>query len=260
MKNNKIFTKRQAISKANSVMFAFIAMASLVVGVALVVMTFILQDISFKAKIIGEQNTSLANIDKNIKNVKQLEEKIKGLQTNEALKDSRINDSEDPLRVIMDALPVYANSSAVGAGLTDKIIGGENIGVTIDQLSVDNSSDSKSNKASSTSAKTVSNSNSGPRSIGFMITLSAKNDDTKVVTKDPKTAEQKLGMILQRIERSIRTYSIDTMKLSYGKEGTASLVLTGKVSYSPEKTLTLSPKTIVSGGGNISSKNKGVKR
>jgi hypothetical protein len=103
-------TKYNAISRANKIMFASVAGASVVAGAAIVGVAFLFQDFSFNAKRISAQDKSIANIEQSKKNVEELKSKLQTLRSNTSLLDAAI-ENETALQVVLDSLPSEANSN-----------------------------------------------------------------------------------------------------------------------------------------------------
>ena len=155
-KNDAAILKRDAIRKANKVMFGAVAGASAVLGIAIVGCIFLYQNIMFQGKVIGEQSKSLQNMDQNIKNIDVLKKKLVALQTNDDLRNTpKINDEDNNLRAILDALPADENVAALGASLTQKIFDVPGVSVesiTPNPVSIDVNLSDKNTSDTNTSA------------------------------------------------------------------------------------------------------------
>ena len=102
--------KRQQIFKANRMMFLWVAMASAVIGFALVISISLMQRIIYNQKVIGEKNKTYSTLANNNKKVSQLEDQIKTINySSDVLKKLRAKDSDDPIQVVLDALPSDSN-------------------------------------------------------------------------------------------------------------------------------------------------------
>jgi hypothetical protein len=130
--------KRTQIASANRMMFLWVAGVSVVFGVSLVAVIFLAQIIVFNERVLFEKSKTVSTLDSNYKNVTEkdgLEDKVRVLDTNQALIDSKAKPDDQAIQVILDALPSDANSLALGASLQNKLLFGIN-GLTIDSLQV----------------------------------------------------------------------------------------------------------------------------
>ena len=116
-KKDTSLNKRRQIDRSGRVMFGWVAGASVLVGFALVIGGFLVQRIVFETKVLAEKNQTTSTLDSNIKTYDGLRDNIRVLNTNSALGSAKLNDKEDPLRVILDALPADDNSLALGASV-----------------------------------------------------------------------------------------------------------------------------------------------
>jgi hypothetical protein len=224
--------KRQQIANANRMMFLWVAAVSVVVGVAVVVSVFLVQKALFNEKVLGEKAKTASILSKNNKEVDELKNQVRVLNTNQALKDSMVAGEDQPIQVILDALPDTANSSALGASLQEKFL--NDPALKVESLNVDpvvgvesQSDDSVQDASSSTQGE-----GSSDNQITFRFSVSADVGNANAL-KD----------LLQRLERSIRT--IDISALTVETQGTR-LVLTvdGRAFYEPAKSVDLKDKTV----------------
>jgi hypothetical protein len=205
-------------------MFMWVAGASVIVSVSFVVGWMMIQKAAHKQKAINELSTTVKTLESNNKNVGSLEDKLRSLGSNEALLALRSNDTDNALRVILDALPSDANPSALGASLQSKLFGDvtvESIQVTPvggDGALIDESADT-----------TTSDSSTDAQSITFQFSV--------------RGGAAELKELLTRLERSIRTIQITSVKLD--SSGTDQvLTVEGQAYYLPAKTLELKNKDI----------------
>jgi len=223
--------KRQQIANANRMMFLWVAAVSVVVGVAVVVSVFLVQKALFNEKVLGEKAKTASILSKNNKEVDELKNQIRVLNTNQALKDSMAPGEDQPIQVVLDALPDKANSSALGASLQEKFLNDPALkleSLNIDPvLGVESQSDDSVQDASASSTDT-----GGENQITFRFAVSSDVGNANAL-KD----------LLQRLERSIRT--IDISALTVETQGTR-LVLTvdGHAFYEPAKSVELKDKTV----------------
>lgn len=228
---NVAIRKRQQIAGANKMMFMWVAAISVVVGFSVVGAIFLFQKLLFNEKILAEKAKTASVLVQNNKVIEDLKSKVRVLNTNQALMDSRAKTDDQPLQVVLDALPSDANSTALGASLQQKLIPGD--GIVIESFTVDTvqgietiKDTSVQNASSSTATTAKSN------QIHFHFAVDASSSDPTALK----------GM-LQRLERSIR--AIDVTALTIEAQG-QKIVLTvdGHAFYQPAKTVDLKDKTV----------------
>jgi hypothetical protein len=223
--------KRQQIANANRMMFVWVAAVSALVGIAAVASLFLLQKAWFNEKVLAEKSKTASVLTQNNKVVNNLKDEVRVLNTNSALKSSMAPGEDQPVQVVLDALPAEANSSALGSSLQEKFL--NDPALTIESLNVDpvagveSQTDGGNVQDASTSGQTVSG-----NEITFRFAVSADVNNASV-----------LKTLLQKLERSIRAINIST--LSIETQGTR-LVLTvdGNAFYEPAKTVELKDKTV----------------
>jgi len=224
--------KRALIDKANRNMFAFVAAASVILGVTLVSVVYFTKLIAFNGKVIGEKNKIISDYDKSLANLTTLNQNVIALSENldlesvarsrevvcESLEGEAFADSESvrtcsALRVIPDALPATRNPEALLASLNKIFL------------------------VSGTSPESLSPSDntftSNVPDIGTIpVNLSISGDSSLTNT------------VLGNIERSIRTFEMGTVTIEW--RGTNSVLLRGQSSafYSEEKAAELKTKTV----------------
>ena len=240
-KKDTAIRKRQLIAKANRTVFITVAIASAIVGIATVLGTFLVREMMFNAKVIGEQDKSIATLKSNITNVKDLESKMETLQTNSALLSSRASTEDNALRVILDALPASENTAALGASLSNKLL---NVpGVEIDSISVNTASaDSTTSAGTTTDSATSSSSQSNtasPQPIEFSFSVTSSSPSNMLT-------------VIQNLEKSIRTVNIKTFRIEQNKEN-MTLTVTADAYYLTQADINLRTQTIKSTEGSTSS-------
>lgn len=149
------------------------------------------------------------------------------LNTNEALKATRLNDTDPAIQSVLDALPADANSTAMASSLQTKLVGGVP-GVTIESLKVDPVSGVE------TSANDVTTSSSDPLShtIGFSFAVSTGAG-----------GQDSLRQVLLNIEKSIRPFNITNLSIeSQGQR--IVMTATGVGYYNPAQTVQLNQKVV----------------
>ena len=238
--------KYNAIAKANRMMFGAVALASVVAGAAVVGMSFLIQDINFNAKVISKQDETLNNIKKSVESVEGsdgLKAKIKVLQTDQNLLASRASDEDNALRVILDALPSDANATAVAASLSEKILKIDNL--TVESMTVEPVVETADSSTTSTSTSTTSSSTTSSSDPQGAEALSAKLKTVKFSFNVTSSSAEVLNEVLLRMERSIRTFKVESFKFERGKES-ISLNISGVAYYLPIDSLSLTSTTVKS--------------
>lgn len=223
--------KRQRISNANRTMFLWVAIASAVVGAAVVVAIFLFQRMVFNEKVLAEKSNTVSTLRGNNESIEELKKNIRVLNTSQALIDSRLNGDEEPVQVILDALPDDANAAALGASLDKKLLAGN--GITVEALTVDTTDgQSDGNSAETTTDDTAASSDTvSQNQIGFTFTVSSGDLNA-------------LKALLQRFERSIRVVNLTSLTLEQQGENKYSLTGQGYAYYEPAKTVDLKEKEV----------------
>lgn len=227
MKPNDIaIRKRSQIAKANKTMFIWIAVASALVGSALVVSFFLAQKAVFNEKVLGEKLTTQSNLDNNNKVAPELESQLQVLDTNQALIVSKANDNDQAIQVILDSLPSDGNSLAFGASLQNKLLVGIPGLTSIESLQVDPIVGLES-LASDTTVD--ASAEAAASEITFRLVVKGNQDAIKGV--------------LQNFERSIRLITITSLQIETQKDGQQMTIL-AKAYYEPSKTIELQTKVV----------------
>jgi hypothetical protein len=226
--------KRQQIAKANRTMFLWVTAVSVIVGFAAVISLFLIQRIWFGERVLTEKNKTISTLKKNIDAIPDLRANVRLLDTDQGLKDVRLNDDDRPIQSVLDALPADANSTAFGSSLQSKLLSGIN-GLTIDTSKVDPVVGVETQQDTSSDVVNADNSSlttSGDNAITFSLTVStaASNPDA-------------LRQVLLRLERSIRAVDVRSLAIT---TQSSRLVLTasGRVYYEPAKTVELKDKVV----------------
>ncbi len=225
--NDVAIRKRTQIAKANRTMFLWIAIASALVGSALVVGIFLAQKAIFNEKVLSEKQATVATLDNNNQVAPELEDQIRVLDTNQALSSAKANDSDQAIQVILDALPAEGNFLAVGASLQNKLIASIPGLKSVESIQVDPivgletlSTDTTTVDASATG---------GANEITFRLSV--------------KGNQEAIKQILQNFERSIRLIDIISMQIETQQDGQV-LTIQARTYYEPAKTIELQNKVV----------------
>ena len=206
--------KRAQIAKANRTMFIWVAAASVIVSASVVMVLVMAQKGMHNQKAIGHLHTTVSVLKKNNASIKDLEDTIRALGSDQALLNLRANKSDNALQVILDALPVDSNPSALGASLQTKLFPPD---LNVESMSVVPGGSIEA--VAGTDDETTTNS-----VIAFRFTVSGDAAQLKT--------------LLERLERSIRTIQVNRVLLeSAGSRQT--LQIEGEAYYEPSRILQL---------------------
>lgn len=224
--------KRDRIANANRLMFLWVSGVSAVVGFAVVLSLFLGQKILFGEKVLMEKEKTATTLERNIDVIPELKDNVRVLDTNTGLKEARLNDSDRPIQSVLDALPADANSTALGASLQAKLLGGIS-GLTLDTIKVDPVIGVETGQTESSDIIDASSEiETSEYTISFSLTVStaANNPDA-------------LREVLLRLEKSIRAIDIESLSIT---SQSARLVMTasGKAFYEPAKNIELKDKVV----------------
>lgn len=231
--NTKALHKRQKISKANRTMFLWVAGASVILAVSVVVSIFLIQKIIFAGKLNAERGQTIANLNHNNDVIEQLKSDVRALNANASLNSVKANPDDKALQVILDALPADANSLALGASLQQKLAA-DISGLTVESLSVTSVDATLGETAGDATAATDANGEEIVNGIPFTMTVKAGSYDV-------------LKEFLTRLEKSIRTVQIDNLQISVA-DSEITMTLEGQGFYEPGKVIELKDKTIKNDG------------
>jgi hypothetical protein len=220
--------KRQQIANANRMMFVWVAAVSAIVGIAIVGSLFLIQKAWFNEKVLAEKSNTASTLTKNNQVIAALKDEIRILNTNEALKSSMAPGEDQPIQVVLDALPADANSSALGSSLQEKFL--NDPALVIESLNVDPVVGVESQGEAN--VQDASGATVGNNQITFRFSVSSDVSNASAL-KD----------LLQKLERSIRAISITRLVIE--TQGSR-LVLSvdGNAFYEPAKTVELKDKTV----------------
>ncbi len=223
--------KRQQISRANKMMFLWVAGVSVVVGISIVLTIFLAQRILFGEKVIAEKNKTASTLEANLKAVATLKDNINVLNTNENLKTTTLSESDPPIQSVLDALPAVANSTALASSLQTKLLVGV-AGITLESVSVDATDSDQTVDASTPAPAATDVSGSGANQIGFTFAVSASIDNYAA-----------LQQVLERLEKSIRPMTVTSLSVE-GQGDRVTMTVTGVSYYGSAKSIQLTDKVL----------------
>jgi len=224
---NTAIRKRTQIALANKTMFLWVAGVSVIFGICLVLTIFLAQMLFFNERVLIEKQHTISTLDKNNDNVEALKQQVRILDTNQALIDSKAKPDDQPVQVILDALPSDANSLALGASLQNKLLAGIN-GLTLNSLQVDPVAGIESLDTNG-SVTDVSATDNGQNEITFKFSVSG--DQTA------------LKEVLVNLERSIRTIDVTSLKIE-NQNDSLLMTVNGRAFYEPAVDVKLKDKVI----------------
>jgi len=224
-KNSAAIRKRAQINKANRTMFLWIAISSAIVGSAVVVAFFLGQQLFYNEKILAEKTTTIQTLEANSAVIPELETEIRILDTNEALATSKVNDDDQTVQVILDALPSDANSLALGASLQTKLLTGVE-GLRIESLQVD---------------PVVGVESGGDFAV---IDAGLASSDYQINFQFSVSGDQAaLRKVLENLERSIRLIDIQVLRIE-SQSSNQLMTVQARAFYEPAKILELTDKVV----------------
>lgn len=205
--------KRQVIANSNKTMFLWITAMSALIGICLVLSSFLVQQIAFKTRVTNKLDSTVSVLKDNNKSAKTLIENVRVLETNAALNSVKARPEDKALQAVLDALPADKNALALASSLQQNLL--QQSGLTIEALSplVTSSSDTSSDTT-----------------IPFTMTLSAGNANT-------------LKDTLARLEHSIRIIDIDTLTLERSEQK-YTMTIAAHAYYEPAVKVQLTDKTV----------------
>lgn len=223
--NDTAIRKRSQINKANRTMFLWIALASALVGIALVLGIFMVQKLLFNEQVLAAKQETLNTLAANNAVVDDLKNEVRALDANEDLAKAKANENDQAIQVILDALPSDANSLALGASLQNVLLAGIE-GLTIESLQVDpvvgieTLTDESVVDAADDSAANA---------ITFQFVVSGSQDALK--------------QVLTNLERSIRTIEVTSLRIETQQDGPV-MTVQARAFYEPARVVKLEERTI----------------
>lgn len=222
--------KRQQIALANRTMFLWVAGVSAVVGIAAVASLFLVQKAFFNEKVLSEKSKTASTLVRNNEAVEELQDQIRVLNTNENLRENMVPGQDQPVQVVLDALPSTANSSAFGASLQQRFLEAE--GVRLESLDVVPVQEFEGRANSGSGPVASSSGAEGEHQVRFTFAVSTSSDNPGVLKE-----------LLVRLERSIRPINLTSVTVE--AQGNRLLLRAeGHTYYQPARTAELKDKVI----------------
>jgi len=224
--NDAAIRKRSQIAKASRTMFIWIAVASALIGVALVVSIFLTQKLFYNEKVLGEKQNTVSVVNHNNQVVGDLENQVRVLDTNSALASVKANSSDQAIQVILDALPSDANSNALGSSLQNKLLVGIP-GLSVESLQIEPVVGVETLTGDNTSTSTTTQETDDQITFQFVV----------------RGDQSALRKVLENLEKSIRTIVVTSVRIETSSTGTQ-MTVQGKAFYEPTKTIELEEKVV----------------
>lgn len=216
-KNEAAVRKRAQITQTNRTMFIWIAVASALIGVGIVVGIFLTQRLMYNEAVIAKKQETVDILNHNLDAVDGLKQEVRKLDANEHLLAARANDEDHALRVILDALPSEANSLALGASLQSRLLSDID-GLRVESLRVDPVFGVEVISDGGMSSAPTDGS-AAAEEITFSFTVSG-----------PQAALKKA---LENLEKSLRTISIVSLRIDGQPGGSQEMSVQGRAFYEP---------------------------
>lgn len=190
--------KRQMLKKAHQTMLTVVAVASIFVGISLVLNWFLVKRVFFNQRVISAQNETISNLDKNNKAIADLDKQVRVLETNKLLTDKKVYPDQTALQVVLDALPDRANTPALGESLRRSILNVPDI--LIDQMSLVKTDDETGSEFAGQGGASYNEEYEDIKSptIYFRVKISG--------------TAMGLNQVLRNVENSIRPIFVDKVK------------------------------------------------
>ena len=209
-------------------MFLWIAVASALIGAAVVVSIFFGKQLLYNEKVLSEQQKTVTTLKANNNAVTGLEDEIRILDTNQDLASVKANDDDQTLQVVLDALPSDANSLALGASLQNKLLAGIDGLDAIQTLQVTPVVGVESQEATTmVDAGT-------DETIGNAIDFSFQVTGTQSALKKA----------LENLEHSIRTIEVTSVTIENQAGGKLAMTVRARAFYEPAVNLELKDKAV----------------
>lgn len=189
--------KRQQIAGTRKEVLMWVAIASAVVVICLVVGMNIFQRIQYQMKVNAEISKTAKTMEANVEAIDGLIKNVNDLRANRLLTAPGLKaDDSTVFQVVIDALPTENDSVSLSSSLQNKIL--NRSGVTIEQISVDGESSSSSNDDDEVTTSNVEFPVAQP--INFRISIVGTYESIKQTLAD--------------IERTIRPIIINSLEIS----------------------------------------------
>lgn len=228
MKPNEVAVrKRSQIASANRTMFLWIAAASAIIGIAVVVGIFLFQQLVYNEKVLAVKLTTANTLKDNNEAVDELKQEILVLDTNADLAKVKANPNDQTLQVILDALPSEPNTLALGASLQNKLLVGIPGLQPVTSMTVN---PVESGDETEVDASASASDDAMMNAIGFSFTITG--------------TQQALQQLLQKLEHSIRTIEVISVRFESQGNGQMLMNVSARAFYEPTRVIELQEKVV----------------
>ncbi len=215
MVKKKRVRKYEKIKEAHKQMMIISSICLFIAAAGVVPLGIIGKQIGYNHRLIAKKEEARQKLNKNYAILKKLSLDVNALRTDKMLKKNTINDEQNPVRVITDALPDRANSVALGSSFTDKIFtegaAVKSMTPTPDPEELDDES-SYNNLSYNKNLKELSEGK-----IPFSVELIGKYGDIKTS--------------LERLERTIRPIQVNQLELKSSKDAGLTIDIDGQTFF-----------------------------
>ena len=214
-------SKKTILQKTGKNMFVWVTIASIACSVSIVFSIILIQRIFFINTLIDEKNKTLKTLSSNNDAIPKLQNSVRALNSNQELINAKARESDDPVQVVLDALPTEPNYPALGASFQQVLLnnrpGIKILGLTVNQTATGSGSSNQSTKH--------------PGLYEMPFSFSAQGNTASLIN------------LLTYLEKSIRV--VDTKTLSISSSGDEQLLsISGVAYYQPPKTIEVKTKEI----------------
>jgi Tfp pilus assembly protein PilO len=218
--------KRQQIQQANKTMFIWVAAASVALAICLVLAQFMVRQLMYNNKVIGEKAKTQQILDRNLQTFDTLKKEVTKLTANSDLTALRVADTDTALQVIIDALPTEDDRAVLGTSLQQVVLARSGVGIS--SINVTQTGVASLATAAAPTTTTVAPSKT-PSEIVFDVVVVGNYAQIASAIKD--------------MEHSIRPISINSIKLE-GSGQMLSATISARTYYLPGKTVELTQKPV----------------
>ncbi len=228
IKQDAAIRKRQQIAKANQLMFAWVAGASVIVGASAVVIVLLVQHLLFNQTTISAKLETVDNLKYNNSIVDKIKDNVRVLNTNESLLRLKVPADKDAVQVVFDSLPSTPNSASLGSSLQSPLLLGQP-NVKVESLTVSPIAGVEDATDGTTTSDQTTDQPNGIH-FDFAISTDKSNPDA-------------LKNVMRKLELSIR--AINVTNLRFEIQGDRLLVTaSGYGYYEPAKNVELKEETM----------------
>jgi len=208
--------KRAQIASAGKTMFVWVAVSSVIIGGALVVSIFLVEQLLFNQRVISQKAETISNLKTDNQNVKTLADNVRALEANQSLIRLKAHPDDNAVQVVLDALPSDANSAALGGSLQNLL---HIDGIQVQDITVDpvTGIEAGVGDAALQMAAPTPNPTGVQNAITFSVTVEGNQDAIK--------------QALTNFEKSIRTIDVTNIKIESNAGGTLKMTLQGQAYY-----------------------------